>query len=690
MERSAVLGGTALIPGLPLNFRKNIYAGLQQNVQRQTRPGIYITGEEIPGLSSVAHLKSKIKSGHAKDLWEQILIKAEAERQLAPLLPSSRFPGRNESAAKHNNPDWTVCNEAGGRMLRAALVHLVTGDESCKVTALQQMEALFDHKRWPKWMDQAHERFGHPADLRTGMLSLDVALAFDWLYTSLSESERAFIIEGIDRQGVQPFLKSIAQNPWWTRDLNNWLTVIVGGLGIAGMALGEEHPDSKKLIDISIPLMKKYMSIYGPEGEFNESVAYANATKLVVNYYLAGYYWSRGGDNMLAEPPLPQTCYWKMHLTLPPGRVAAFGDAHVDTFPEVKYVAAVASVVRDKILQWFYLQNAPHTADPLQLLWYDPTLESENPQGKLRLGKAYYAHGACISSRTDWNPKSTVCVVYGKAGREENHEHNDLGQVCIDGFGDRLIVDLGSPSGYPADFFEENRWKYYNASVLGHNVLLIGNREMKVPKRGRGEKFGEELLKIQGKIVQSFFDDELGSYWRLDLTQAYTGIKSVFRTVVHLFPGIVAVLDEAVLFREEEISLRWHTINKCEPDAFGNFFVEGESAKLVGRVANVDAQEMKIMRNEHQYKPPFHLNRLGEPLDQRCESYIEAKVVGNSCRLLSLFEVCQKTDAPGAWEEFPGGWRISGTNGEFEVRVSEFDLSVLNVTEQKELKIDFE
>jgi|TARA_B110000495_G_C22811364_1_gene473670 hypothetical protein len=40
-----------------------------------------------------------------------------------------------------------------------------------------------------------------------------------------------------------------------------------------------------------------------------------------------------------------------------------------------------------------------------------------------------------------------------------------------------MIIDPGSPSGYPADFFDENRWKYYNASIIGHNVPMFGGRE---------------------------------------------------------------------------------------------------------------------------------------------------------------------------------------------------------------------
>lgn len=682
IKTSAAIGSAALLSPnfISLQFSNGSRTELISQIENsESHPRIYLTSEPIPGLRSISQLKETIQEGHAKILWENILQKARADIDAESLTPASMFPGRNEGAAKHNNPDWTVCNEAGQRILRAALVHLIIGDSAYKNVALRQMEALFDKNRWQKWLDGAHERFGHSADLRTGMLSLDVALAFDWLYPSLSQDEKDFIIEGIDRQGIQPYLQSIEQNPWWIHDLNNWLTVIVGGLGIAGMALGKNHPDSQKLIDISVPLMQKYLGIYGSEGEFNESVAYANATKLVVNYYLAKYYWSKGGENRLAPNPLPQACYWKMYLTLPPGRVAAFGDAHVDAAPEVKYIAAVASAVRDPILQWFYLQNAPQKADPLQLLWYDPTLEPENPEGKLPLGKAFVAHGACMSSRTDWNSKSTACVVYGKAGREENHEHNDIGQLCIDGYGERLIVDLGSPSAYPEDFFEANRWKYYNASVRGHNILMFGGREMRVPSRDRGEKFGEEFKKIQGKIVESNFNDKAGGYWRIDLTGAYEGVKTIYRTVVHLFPGIVAVLDEAELEKEEEISLRWHTIDRCEPDADGNFIVLGERAKIIGKVINLGEEKFSIQRNEHEYQPPFDRDRLGDPLEQRRESFIEAKLIGKSCRLLSLFAVAKKTAITKNWNLDKKDWSIQINDGLFKVKTSENELTVMNL-----------
>ena len=70
--------------------------------------------------------------------------------------------------------------------------------------------------------------------------------------------------------------------------------------------------------------------------------------------------------------------------------------------------------------------------------------------------------------------------MYGKAGREYNHDDNDVGQLLIDAFGERLIIDPGAPSPiYPSDYFRDTtQFNYYSRSSRGHNVLVIGNREM--------------------------------------------------------------------------------------------------------------------------------------------------------------------------------------------------------------------
>ena len=629
-------------------------------------PHIYLTKDVMPGLRSLAQVRASLSDGLAGRCWQRMLAQAQADLQASPLLPGSDLPGRGPEHTAHANRDYAICQAAGDRMVNAALVALLTGDSCYREIALAQMEALFDDARWPDWRDMAH--LMHPADLRTGMLGKSIGLAYDWLHPMLTDAERQWIIAGLERRAFTPFWEGVRQGSSWANGTNNWMTCIVGGLGIAAMALGDDYSGAGELIEYSLPRLLGYRDTYGPEGEFNESPGYAAANRLPVEYLLAHYYHTGGGENLLAQPPFPDACRWFMYLTLPPGRTAAFGDTHLDRMPNVTFTAAVAQAARDEVLQWYYQEHGQpaENGNPcFDLLWYDATLPARNPEGVLPRGRAFPAHSGCIVSRTDWNPHITPSVVYGKAGHgAEGHGNHDAGQVCIDGWGERLILDVGIPTPvYPGDFFSGHRYEYYNAAAFGHNVLVFGGREMRRTADDRAE------------IIAASFDDSQGGEWTLDLAGMYDGARAVRRTVVHRFPGIVAVLDEAELEREEEISLRWHTIDRAAPDADGRFTVRGEKASMAGRVLRLDG-DITVSRGEHAYTPPYDRCRLGDPLYQPRESYIEARCTAGRCRLLSLFAVFPPGAEPCAWREDESGPSIDTPDGRFRVTLEEDTLQV--------------
>ena len=132
------------------------------------------------------------------------------------------------------------------------------------------------------------------------------------------------------------------------------------------------------------------------------------------------------------------------------------------------------------------------------------------------MGRVYHGHSQNISVRSNWDPRSTTCVVYGKGGHgAEGHGNHDAGQVCIDSYGNRLITDPGSPPGYPADFFGQNRYEYYNASALGHKACR-DNRSVlyqRVPRLfddlalARGDGRHPRLLRGLGRVDLLILDD---------------------------------------------------------------------------------------------------------------------------------------------------------------------------------------
>ena len=642
-------------------------------------PRLFLSTTGRNGLQTVDDFRAGIATdGWLRTNWLKTLAQAQAEADLPPLQPDAPLPKRSAVMVRDRNLDYELCAAVGSRLNRFALAHLVTDKVIYRTAALAQLDALFDPAQWPDWIDQAHIRFGHPADLRTGMLSQDVAIAYDWLYPSLDDTQRKFIREGLDRRGIQPFMTSVEQEAWWTQDLNNWIAVIAGGTGIAGMALRGEHSRAQYLIDYATTKFEAYLKTYGPAGEFNESVGYSGANRLPVGYFMALRYASGGAANRLATHPFPAMCRWVMHATLDHKRGIPFGDAWPQRPVMTGYTAAVAAATQDPVLQHYFLatqlEEDPH---PMELLFFDSRLKPVSPTGREPLAIAYPAHGGMIVSRTSWDRPRTECIVFSKSGREENHEHNDIGQLGFDTLGERLIIDLGSPSGYPEDFFEPHvRWRYYNASVRGHNVLMFGDREQRYPVRDRGDP--NDVSHLSGRLTHWWHEAGQGTAWRMDLTPAYTGAQRVTRTVLHLWPGYILVLDEAELEQSESISLRWHTIDQASPDATGTFIVRKNDAAAVGRIASLTTADLTFARREHAYTAPYDRERAGTPLEERHESYVEASQTGSSCRVLTLFATGAARDFGGkpTWQETLNGWSFDGPHGLVEATLDTTRISL--------------
>lgn len=620
-------------------------------------PSLFVRATPAHGLRTVDDLRAGIRSGHGKFLWERLKTAVDAQLDEPPIAPMEEKGGEQVL----RNRSYSFIAKVANRILDTALVALVEEDPKYVDAVREQIMVLFDEEKWPEWSDQAHLNVGLNADLRHGQLVVPIALAYDWLYHQLTPDQRRAIIEGLDRCAIEPYKKGVEAKEHWSRRRSNWMTVVLGGFGIAGMALGPDHPDSALLVENSLGQMENYLEILGPEGEFNESVQYAGSMAYVVRYFMAMRYASNGADKPFDRHDFDKFYEWYMMFTFPPGRVAGFGDPAPAMPPVVVPVAAVAAAKQNPVFQWFYEQYndkmlESHRKRALELLYYDASLQAESPSGHLPLGRAYHYQGHLVSSRSSWDPDSCTSVVYGKSGRESYHGHADWGQVCVDGYGERLVIDLGSPPGYPKNHKE----RYYNYQQFGHNVFMIGQNETGgVSVRAKGP---------HGETTWSEFDPDRGAAWTFDLSGVYGEGYDVSRTVVHLLPRIAVVLDEARLPEVEPISMRWHLAREVEPNDDGTFFMKGKSAGLSGRTMRLDGGAT-LSTGTHAYVAPYNKHRLGAEFKQRNESYIELKTSDRVCRILTLFAIYEAGGVQRLWKENDDGWEIETPEGLVQVAV---------------------
>ena len=614
-------------------------------------PSIFLVKEKTRGFTSLEDFDELEKDDRKAAYINKLISDTEKDFQFPYIDPTTDVEGRSPVHLKYANVSYDMSMLVAGRLSRSAFLFLYTGEQKYKDLVMRQIEALYDTILWPMWCDQAHVNIKPHLDIRTCRISMWVALAYNWLYDDLTEEERQYIVDGLDKRAIRPFWQKLEQKPGWYVRRHNWFTNIFGGMGITAMALGDNHPDTKALLDTIVPAMMEYNLDIGKMGECNEPPGYSGAVRFQVEFAEAYRYFTGNSRNLLSESPFPEVSYWMMYHTVPPGRRMAFGDTHADRIGiSPRVISAVANANNDGILQWYYLNYTREIASILEFLWYNPEIEPVSPEGKLPLGKEYKEYGASLISRTSWDPASTHCVVYGKAGREYNHDDNDVGQLLIDAFGERLIIDPGAPSPiYPRDYFRDTtQFNYYSRSSRGHNVLVIGNREMTA----------EPNHLARGKTTRTWFNDRRGSYWEIDLTPVYGNASRVTRKVAHLFPGIVLVYDHAELPGINTVDLRWHTINPPEIKGSGNFEVLGDKAALAAKVISLGESRLNFTTGHHEYKPPYNLTRQGDPLVQHYEPYIKISTKGKSCSILTLFAIAENNGALPSWEETASGWTI--------------------------------
>lgn len=627
------------------------------------RPHILLTDDAESGMPTRVELARRwARSGPARTLWESILAAAMADLTAPPIDVHTLLPKRSAEDVRRGNREYIVVDAAGQRVVQAALAAALSGERRFAESALRQMDCLFDPSAWPEWQDIFHrEKLGYDADLRTGQLARDLGLAYDWMHEHLTPAERDRVVAGIDRCGVQPYLRAVDAGAWWVERMNNWTTVIVGGLGICGMALADDHPQAAQLVAMSRATMAGYMAHYGPDGEFNENPAYANSSWQPALYFSALRYHLREADVLPQIAALRAHCYWCLYATAPPGHLVSFGDGGPGYPALTSFFPAVAAATADPILQWFYLTYGTPARSPVwELLWLDPQLEPQAPTpATLPLGRAYRAHSGLLSSRTSWDPETTPCVVFGKAGHGGvNHTHPDGGQLEVHGHGQRLLVDLGSVP-YPA----ADARCYYHFSSDGHNQLTVG---------GRAQIWTSDPAH-RARLTASEFDNQRGGWWRIDLTDLHEGVRRLTRTVVHLFPGWVAVVDEAQLEGEAAaVRLRWHPATDPVAVEDSAFAVTNGEARLRALVTVPGVEAPSLTLGHHEYRPPFDRDRMNNPMPQRHEPYLDAEVTGTMVRFVSLLAVLGPADGDGTWETTQSGWRF----GDVDVRLDDAGLTL--------------
>lgn len=375
------------------------------------------------------------------------------------------------------------------RVLTCAFAYRLTGDARFAERAVREMLTA---ARFPDW-NPSH--FLDVAEMATAL-----AIGYDWLYSTLSDDDRATVRDALRRHALA-FAPAAYGPPGATgaptrssdRRLHfvtahhNWNQVCNTGLLAAALALADEEPDLARTVIAgarrSLPLA---MKAYEPDGAYPEGPGYWTYGTSYNVLGIALLESALGTDLGLSQmPSFDRAALYRMHIEGPIGLAfnhadggARIGPSPAYTWLATRYGHTTARAQSRASLAAVLGATKPEGENDrlaaLHAIWF-PTLPGTAAVGQAPLDVRFRGRVELAIFRSAWNQTNAVFLGFKAGSNEVNHAHLDLGSFVLDADGVRWSHDLG-PDNYnlPA-YFGAKRWSYYRLNNLSHSTLTLGD-----------------------------------------------------------------------------------------------------------------------------------------------------------------------------------------------------------------------
>ncbi len=455
-----------------------------------------------------------------------------------------------------------VSRNAFRRLFYCAYAYKATGDVRFLQQAEHDLRSVCGFENW-----NARRHFLDVGEMATG-----VAIAYDWLYSDLSEECRALV-----RKALIDFAFHPAENGVWNLNFykfkNNWNQVCNGGLICAALAVYEDYPEGKMLIERGIESNRKVVDyIYSPDGNYPEGYSYWRYGTAYQAIMLTAMETALGTDAGISEHPgFRKTPEFMLFMEGSTGLCFNFADTYSDTSPAYP--------------QWYFA----YKLNDVSILYQEKDCLDEyctSFDSRMMLLSAYYAYKLNLTSPDaikapsrkvyNGNGETPVVLVHDSWTNDENdkylgikggrartsHAHMDAGSFVYEAYGVRWTADInrigyGELEAAGIDLWNmddgSSRWSlpYYNN--MHHNTLTINGKYHKV------DGFAPVL-----EVIDT--EDRKGAV--IDLTAPLAEVKSAVRTAFIEGEELV-VLDEISTEKGQDAEVQWTIVTLQKPGIVG-------------------------------------------------------------------------------------------------------------------------
>jgi hypothetical protein len=481
-----------------------------------------------------------------------------------------------------------VSNEAFKRIYFLSYAYRMTSDVKYASRAEKELVAVCDFQDWNP---------SHFLDV-AGM-TMAVAIGYDWLFDTLSETTREKVRKAIIDKAFTP-----AGNEKYTsfyKSSNNWNQVCNAGLVLGALAIYDEEPEiSKGIIEKSVQSIPLAMKSYGPDGAYPEGYSYWGYGTGFQVTMMAALESALGTDYKLSEDKgFMHSPYYMLMMLAPSGLCYNFGDSGSKP-PFQPAMFWFSAKLNDASILFHEQKTLSKMAkgDKGGML---PNVLIFSKDAKFETTKVpninfYSSQGAkpIFIYRSGWNDKNDAYlgVVGGRANA--SHGHMDAGSFVYEKNGVRWALELGLQSyitleSKGVDLWnnkqEGQRWDIFRLGNTGHSTLTIN-----------GEK---HLVAGEVKMINTFqTTDNKGA--ELDLSPIFSNsVQQVIRKVYLDGKNDLHVNDK-IKTNEKSANIAWQMVAPKEAKIVGDNQIEltKDGQKMILTVESPASVTMKIWSNE--------------------------------------------------------------------------------------------
>ncbi len=537
----------------------------------------YVSPESIlpahPRLLLTPHTEKRILETVDRDtLWTRIhrSLIDESERMLVRPVKTYHVEGRRLLATSR---------EVLRRVFFLAYSYRTTGQVKYAERAEAEMLAA---AAFPDW-NPSHF-------LDVAEMTLALAIGYDWLFDTLSETARTTIAEAILKKGLEPAREE--QYSWFYRQSNNWNQVCNAGLTFGALAIFEQSPATAAgIINRAIATVTLPMKEYAPDGAYPEGVGYweyGTAFNVLLLEALEQLFGSDFG--LTRTPGFLETGLYSQHMITPAGNVFCYADSdtRLGFMPTVFWFHKATG---NPALLWAQRQ-ALETGDPasvthhrllpLAMLWgaANGAPLSRVPEPETRCWHGQGSTPVC-TMRTSWSDPDALFLGFKAGSPSTNHGHMDVGSFYIEADRVKWALELGME---PYDAVEKagvdlwnksqnsQRWDVYRLNNFAHNTLTFNDRKQRVEGQCRLDEYVSEPDR---------------TYAVSDLTAVCPPWIQQSVRAVALADSTRVVVEDRITTRDRFTKMRWNMMtqaDECIELGDNRFLLKKGKAKLYVRV----------------------------------------------------------------------------------------------------------